>query len=91
MLFRSRSTSPRSNSNVGIKRGEVERALETKIRFDLPSDRAVPLGVNRGNPAVLADPTAEFSKALRKMAQTLIPRTEVKRGRRRVFRGLARA
>ncbi len=81
----------RANSDVGIKRSEVDSALEMNVTVDLPSDRAVPLGVNRGNPAVLADPSAEFSKALRKMAQTLIPRTEVKRGRRRVFRGLARA
>src|SRR5689334_10059068 len=50
----------RSNSNVGIKRAEVERALETKISFDLPSDRAVPLGVNRGNPVVLGAAGSDF-------------------------------
>ena len=62
----------RSNSNVGIQRAEVERALETKIRADLPSDRAVPLGVNRGKPVALADPGSDFSKAIHELAKSLI-------------------
>jgi pilus assembly protein CpaE len=62
----------RSNSNVGIQRAEVERALETKIRADLPSDRAVPLGVNRGKPVALADPGSDFAKAIADLAKGLI-------------------
>src|SRR5687768_16329016 len=61
----------RANTNVGIQRSEVERALETKIRADLPSDRAVPLGVNRGKPVVLNDPGADFSKAIVDLAKGL--------------------
>jgi len=63
----------RANSNVGMKRGEVEAALEAKVRFEVPSDRAVPLAVNRSNPAVLSDPKSDFSRALREMAKSLIP------------------
>jgi pilus assembly protein CpaE len=62
----------RANTNVGIQRSEVERALETKIRADLPSDRAVPLGVNRGKPVVLNDPGADFSKAIADLAKGLM-------------------
>jgi pilus assembly protein CpaE len=62
----------RANSNVGIKRTEIERALETKIRFDLPSDRAVPLGVNRGNPVILGAEGSDFAKALRHIANELL-------------------
>ena len=62
----------RSNSNVGIQRAEVERALDTKIRADLPSDRGVPLGVNRGKPVALADPGSDFSKAILDLAKGLI-------------------
>jgi pilus assembly protein CpaE len=62
----------RANTNVGIQRAEVERALETKIRADLPSDRAVPLGVNRGKPVVLNDPGADFSKAIADLARSLL-------------------
>ena len=46
----------RANTNVGMKQREVEEALEVKVRYELPSDRAVPIAVNRGKPAVLAEP-----------------------------------
>jgi Flp pilus assembly CpaE family ATPase len=32
----------------------------------------VPIAVNRGNPCVLSDPKAEFSRALRAMAKQLV-------------------
>jgi pilus assembly protein CpaE len=63
----------RANSKVGMKPGEVEGALDVKVRFEVPSDRAVPIAVNRGNPAVLADPKAEFSRSVREMAKALVP------------------
>jgi pilus assembly protein CpaE len=63
----------RANSNVGMKRGEVEAALEQRVRYEVPSDRAVPLAVNRGNPAVASDPKADFSRAVREMAKSLQP------------------
>jgi pilus assembly protein CpaE len=77
----------RANSNVGMKRGEVEAALEAKIRFEVPSDRAVPLAVNRSNPAVLSDPKADFSRALREMAKALLPAQVSKNGKKRWGRG----
>jgi pilus assembly protein CpaE len=73
----------RANSNVGMKRGEVEAALEAKVRFEVPSDRAVPLAVNRSNPAVLSDPKSDFSRALREMAKSLIPVQASANGKRR--------
>jgi pilus assembly protein CpaE len=63
----------RANSQVGMKRGEVEAALEQRVGFEIPSDRAVPLAVNRGNPAVLSDPKADFSRGVRDMAKSLQP------------------
>ncbi|MEP6910764.1 MAG: AAA family ATPase [Actinomycetota bacterium] len=78
----------RANSNVGMKKGEVEAALEAKIRFEIPSDRAVPLAVNRSNPAVLSDPKSDFSRALRDMAKTLMPTQAAKNdGKNRRFLG----
>jgi len=73
----------RANSNVGMKRGEVEAALEAKVRFEVPSDRAVPLAVNRSNPAVLSDPKSDFGRALREMAKSLLPVTATADGKRR--------
>jgi pilus assembly protein CpaE len=75
----------RANSNVGMKRGEVEAALEAKVRFEVPSDRAVPLAVNRSNPAVLSDPKADFSRAIREMAKSLLPAQVSKNGRKRLL------
>ncbi|MDQ3822737.1 MAG: AAA family ATPase, partial [Actinomycetota bacterium] len=40
----------RANSKVGMSKKEVEGALGVKITYEVPSDRAVPLAVNRGNP-----------------------------------------
>ncbi len=72
----------RANTNVGMKRGEVEAALEQSVRFEIPSDRAVPLAVNRGNPAVVSDPKADFSRAVRAMAKSLQPAAPVQSKKR---------
>jgi pilus assembly protein CpaE len=76
----------RSNSKVGMKEGEVETALERKVRFQIPSDRAVPLAVNRGNPVVLADSGSDFARALREVAKHVAnPEPEKQQKRRRFF------
>jgi pilus assembly protein CpaE len=81
----------RANSKVGMKRKEVEAALGLKVRFEVPSDRAVPLAVNRGNPAVLSDPKADFSRALRDMAKALVTAPVVAKQRKGLLTALARA
>jgi pilus assembly protein CpaE len=75
----------RANSKVGMKPGEVEGALEVKVRFELPSDGKVPLAVNRGTPLVLADDKADFSRAVREMAKGLSPVEAAKVQKRRIF------
>jgi pilus assembly protein CpaE len=75
----------RANSKVGMKPGEVEGALEVKVRFELPSDGKVPLAVNRGTPLVLADDKADFSRAMREMAKGLSPVETAKVQKRRLF------
>jgi len=63
----------RANSKVGMKPDEVEGALDVKIRFAVPSDRAVPISVNRGAPAVIADAKSDFARSMAAMAKTLAP------------------
>jgi pilus assembly protein CpaE len=70
----------RANSKVGMKPNEVEAALEVKVRFQVPSDRVVPLAVNRGTPAVLAEPKSEFARAVASMAHSLVPAEAVHSG-----------
>jgi pilus assembly protein CpaE len=76
----------RSNSKVGMKPNEVEGALGMKVRFEVPSDRAVPLAVNRGNPVVLAEESADVSRAVKSMAKELFraPKEEDAKKRRLV-------
>jgi pilus assembly protein CpaE len=82
----------RANTKVGMKRREVEGALEHKVSFEVPSDRAVPLAVNRGNPAVLSETSADFSRALREMAKSLgAPPTSRPATKKRSLFSLARA
>jgi pilus assembly protein CpaE len=80
----------RANSKVGLKRREVEAALGVKIGAEVPSERSVPLGVNRGSPAVLSNPGCDFSKAVRELATSLFPAPAKARGRR-VLPAFARA
>jgi pilus assembly protein CpaE len=80
----------RSNSKVGMKPGEVEGALGMKVRFELPSDRAVPLSVNRGNPVILAESGADVSRAIKAMAKDLCPAAKDESKKRRFIPALAR-
>jgi pilus assembly protein CpaE len=75
----------RANTKVGMKRNEVEGALDIKVSFEVPSDRAVPLAVNRGNPAVLGDSKSEFSRAVRAMAKNVLPVEKAKARKRGLF------
>jgi pilus assembly protein CpaE len=79
----------RANTKVGLSKREVESALKVEITVEIPSDRGVPISVNQGNPAVLADPGCDFSKALMALSRSLVTKPEAKRSKRRM--SLARA
>jgi pilus assembly protein CpaE len=81
----------RANSKVGMKPNEVEGALGMKVRFEVPSDRAVPLTVNRGIPVVLAEEGADVSKAIKSMAKTLFAAPKEQGRKRRLMPALARS
>jgi pilus assembly protein CpaE len=75
----------RANTKVGLSKREVEQALKVQIHVEVPSDRAVPLAVNRGNPAVLSDPGSEFAKAINGLAKSLVkPDDQKSKGKRRL-------
>jgi pilus assembly protein CpaE len=81
----------RANSKVGMKQNEVESALGMKVRFEIPSDRAVPLAVNRGKPVVLDEEGADVSRAIRSMAKNVFPlEEEAARKQRRLLPAFAR-
>jgi pilus assembly protein CpaE len=76
---------------VGMKRREVEDALRVKVGFELPSDRAVPLAVNRGKPAVVAESGAPFSRAVRDMGKQLVAVPGATSAKRRRLPSLGRS
>jgi MinD-like ATPase involved in chromosome partitioning or flagellar assembly len=49
----------------------VEETLGTKVHVELPSDRAVPMAVNRGKPVALAEPGSDFAKAIKGLADSV--------------------
>jgi MinD-like ATPase involved in chromosome partitioning or flagellar assembly len=61
------------------------------VRYEVPSDRAVPLAVNRGNPAVLADGKSEFSRAVKELAKSLVTAQAAAKERKKFLAALAKA
>ena len=66
---------------TGSFAGDIDNARDADVTlldqlhaYQIPSDRAVPLGVNRGKPVVLDDPDAEFSRAMRELAKVVLPK-----------------
>ena len=74
----------RANTKVGLSKREVESALKVTINIEVPSDRAVPLSVNQGNPAVLANPSCDFAKAITALSRTLVPQQKAPGRKRRL-------
>jgi pilus assembly protein CpaE len=79
-----------AGNKVGMKPAELEAALERKLRYQVPADRAVPVCVNRGLPAVTAASGSEFAKAMQAIAKGVLP-MEKSSPTRRLLPSLARA
>jgi pilus assembly protein CpaE len=75
----------RASANVGLKTREVEEGLKVKVGHELPLDRNVQVCVNRGEPAVLADPRSDFARGVTALAKQVAPKdtaTRQPKGRR---------
>ena len=78
-------------SKVGLSKKEIEAALKVTISNEIPSERCVPIAVNRGNPAVLAEPGSDYTKAIRELAKAVVRKdAPAQKGKRRSF-SLARS
>ena len=75
----------RANSKVGMTESEVETALEQRITFRIPSERAVPISVNRGLSLVVEDAASPFSREVRTVAKALAHPEPAKQQKRRRF------
>jgi pilus assembly protein CpaE len=72
----------RANAQAGIKRGDVEVALEQRVRYVIPDDPAAQLAVNRGLAVLLAEPQSDFARAVQQMADALLRETAPRRAAR---------
>ena len=75
----------RTKTKVGMNPGEVEAALERKVDFEVPSDGAVALSVNRGRPLVLAEPKTDFSRVVKEIAKSVATPARAQKPKRRFF------
>jgi pilus assembly protein CpaE len=75
----------RANTQVKLDVSEVEQVLGLRAEFPIPSDIAVPISVNAGVPVVVHSPDAPASRALDRIAVTLLgpDATNRSKGRRR--------
>lgn len=72
-LERSHVVLNRSDSKVGLKKDDIEKVLGRDIRFGVPSNRAVPVAINRGVPVVTSDPKIDVSRSIREICVALTP------------------
>jgi pilus assembly protein CpaE len=61
-----------ANTKVKLDVKEVERVLGLPANFPIPDDLAVPISVNAGVPVLLDDPKAPVSRALDRVAESLV-------------------
>lgn len=61
----------RAGTKVGITEDEINKTIAKKIDINIPSDRLVPLTINKGVPIVTEAPRSTVSKSIRKLTNLL--------------------
>jgi pilus assembly protein CpaE len=81
----------RMGAKGGVDRGDIERALEAEIAYELPDDPAVPVAVNRALPVVVGDEASRFARDVVELRDDLFRPTATSvpasRERRHLLRG----
>jgi pilus assembly protein CpaE len=62
----------RADSKVGIAIDEIEKTIKQRINVTVPSNRLVPLSINKGIPVVIRAPMSRVSKSIRKLTRLLL-------------------
>ena len=61
----------RANSKVGITTEDIEETIQRKIDIAIPSDRIVPISVNRGVPLIMDNPRSAVTKNIYKLVKII--------------------
>lgn len=75
----------RSNAKVGLSPADVEGSIGMEIKFEIPSNRLIPVSTNEGSPAIEKD-SGNIARKFESIALYFAPEPEEKS--RSVFRGL---
>ena len=62
----------RANSKVGLTIDDIENNIMEKIDITIPSDRLVPLSINKGIPLIIEIPKSFVSQSINKLTQIII-------------------
>jgi len=62
----------RANSKVGLTIDEIENNIMEKIDITVPSDRLVPLSINKGVPLIIEIPKSFVSQGINKITEIII-------------------
>lgn len=66
----------RADSKVDIETEEIEKTIARRIDIKIPSDRIVPISINKGIPAIIGAPRSLVSKNIYKMLDVLFLKKE---------------
>lgn len=61
----------RADSKVGITLEEIEQTIQRKIDIAIPSDRIVPISVNKGVPVILDVPRSSVARSIYKLIKLI--------------------
>lgn len=61
----------RADSKVGITIEEIEETIQRKIDIAIPSDRIVPISVNKGVPLIMEAPRSAVTKSIYKLIKII--------------------
>jgi pilus assembly protein CpaE len=72
-----------ANAKVKLDVKEIERVLGMSANFPVPDDLAVPISVNSGVPVYVEDPKAPVSRALERVAESLLVREDLQAAKKK--------
>jgi pilus assembly protein CpaE len=64
----------RADSKVDFELDEIEKTIQRKIDIKIPSDRIVPISVNKGIPVIMNAPKSSVGLNIIKMLDVIIPK-----------------
>lgn len=62
----------RAGADVGLDCDDIEQILRREIAYTVPSDRSVPVSINRGRPVTSDDPGSPAARSLLEVSRSLV-------------------